>query len=249
MNQLSLTRIGIVYRRELQSYFVTPLAYIFIAVFLLLSGFLTFELGSFFAREQADLLSFFLFHPWLYLVLVPPLSMRLWAEERRSGNLELLMTLPLSLYDSVMGKFLAAWTFTGIALLLSFPLWLTVNYLGDPDNGIIAAAYCGSWLMSGAFLAVGSCLSAATKNQVIAYVLTVMMCLLFILAGLPMLQDVLQAVLPEVLAQGIANLSLLTHFQSISRGVLDIRDLLFFILFALCWLGATVVVLNLKKAE
>jgi gliding motility-associated transport system permease protein len=246
---LSLTRVGIIFQRELKSYFVTPLAYIFIAVFLVLSGFLTFELGSFFSREQADLLSFFLFHPWLYLILVPPLSMRLWAEERNSGNIELLMTLPLSLLDSVLGKFLAAWVFTGIALILSFPLWLTVNYLGDPDNGIIAAAYCGSWLMAGAFLAVGSCLSAATKNQVIAYVLTVLLCLLFVLTGLPMLQSTFQEIFPVALAQGLANLSLLSHFQSISRGVLDVRDILFFVMFAVCWLTATVLVLNLKKAE
>lgn len=246
---LSLKRMSVIYWRELHSYFVTPLAYIFIAVFLLLSGFLTFELGGFFDREQADLLSFFLFHPWLYLILVPPLSMRLWAEERRSGNIELLMTLPLTMADCVAGKFLAAWTFTGLALLLSLPLWLTVNYLGEPDNGIIATAYAGSWLMSGAYLAIGSCLSAATKNQAVAYVLSLLACLLFVLLGLPVMGDVLREILSPPVVMVLENLSLLTHFQAISRGVLDLRDVLFFLVFIGCWLLATVLVLELKKAE
>lgn len=236
-------------RRELSSYFATPLAYVFIVIFLMLSSFFTFRLGNFFGRGQADLMAFFTFHPWLYLILVPPLAMRLWAEERKSGTIELLMTLPVTLLDAVLGKFLAAWLFTGIALLLTFPIWLTVNYLGQPDNGVIAAAYLGSWLMAGAFLAVGSCLSAATRNQVIAFILSVSVCFVFIIIGYPLLLETLYGWAPNWLVDTLAALSFLTHFQSISRGVLDWRDLLFFVWFITCWLMATVIVIQLKKAD
>ena len=244
-----LQRMPVILKRELASYFATPLAYVFIVIFLMLSGFFTFELGHFFTRGQADLSSFFTFHPWLYLILVPPLAMRLWAEERKSGTVELLMTLPITVSAAVTGKFLAAWLFTGLALLLTFPIWVTVNYLGNPDNGVIMAAYLGSWLMAGAFLAVGSCLSAATKNQVVAFILTVSVSFLFILIGYPLLLNAFYGWAPAWLIDTLASLSFLTHYQSISRGVLDWRDLLFFLLFIVCWLAATVIVIELKKAD
>jgi len=242
-------RTRVLLKRELAGYFATPLAYVFIVIFLMLSGFFTFELGNFFARGQADLAAFFTFHPWLYLILVPPIAMRLWSEERKAGTVELLMTLPITVVDAVLGKFLAAWLFTGLALLLTFPIWLTVNYLGNPDNGVILAAYLGSWLMSGAFLAVGSCMSAATRNQVIAFILTVSVCFLFILIGFPLLLKAFYGWTPVWLLDALAALSFLTHYQGISRGVLDLRDLLFFVVFIGVWLAATVIVIELKKAD
>ena len=175
-----------VMRRELAGYFSTPVAWVFIVIFLVMAGVFTFYIGSFYDRGIADLDPFFNFHPWLYLFLVPAIAMRLWAEERRSGTIELLLTLPLTAWQAVLGKFLAAWLFVGLALLLTFPTWLTVNYLGDPDNGVIAAAYIGSWLMAGGFLAIGSCMSALTRNQVVAFILSVVVCFGFLLSGLPM---------------------------------------------------------------
>src|SRR5947199_7130456 len=167
-----MIRTFAVFRRELRGYFATPLAYLFIVIFLVLAGVLTFFVGNFLDRGQADLQPFFTFHPWLYLVLIPALSMRLWAEERRSGTIELFLTLPIRLSEAVIGKFLAAWCFAGIALVLTFPFWITVNVLGDPDNGVILAGYLASWLMAGAVLAIGAAVSAVTENQVIAFVLT-----------------------------------------------------------------------------
>ena len=168
-----MSNLGIIFKRELYSYFATPLAYVFIVIFLITNGIFTFDLGGFFLRGQADLLPFFGFHPWLYLFMVPAIAMTLWADERKTGTIELLLTLPVRLVDAVLGKFLAAWVLTGIALTLTFPIWVTVNYLGDPDNGVIVAAYLGSWFMAGGFLAIGSCMSACTKNSVIAFILTV----------------------------------------------------------------------------
>jgi ABC-2 type transport system permease protein len=239
----------IIFRRELASYFATPVAYVFIVIFLLLAGWFTFYLGNFYERGQADLLPFFTFHPWLYLFLIPAVSMRLWAEERKSGSIELLMTLPVSLNQAVLGKFLAAWAFVGIALVLTFPVWITVNYLGDPDNGAIVAGYVGSFLMAGSFLAIGSCVSATTRNQVIAFILTVVVCLTLLLAGLPMVLDVLRAVLPQLLVDAVASLSFLTHFQAISKGVIDLRDLVYFGLMIGFWLYASAVVIDMKKAD
>ena len=172
-NILSITR------RELYGYFATPVAYVFLVIFLILSGLFTFYLGSFYERGQADLSAFFDWHPWLYLFLVPAIAMRLWAEERKNGTIELLMTLPITLMQAVLGKFLAAWIFTAIALFLTFPIWITVNYLGSPDNGIIISSYLGSLLMAGGYLAIGSCISALTKNQVIAFVVGISVCFLF----------------------------------------------------------------------
>src|ERR1700761_5581637 len=171
-----MRNVGIIMRRELASYFATPLAYVFILIFLLLANAFTFYLGNFFERGQADLLPFFNFHTWLYLFLVPAVSMRLWAEERKSGTIELLLTLPLTMWQAVVGKFLAAWVFIGIALFLTFPIWITVNYLGSPDNGVIFASYIGSFLMAGGYLAIGSAISATTNNQVIAFVVSVVVC-------------------------------------------------------------------------
>ena len=238
-----------IFRRELASYFATPLAYVFIVIFLMLSGALTFFLGGWFERGQADLLPFFGFHPWLYLFLVPAISMRLWAEERKSGTIELLLTLPITVFQAVLGKFLAAWVFIGLALLLTFPMWVTVNYLGTPDNGVILAAYLGSWLMAGAFLAVGSCMSAATNNQVIAFILSVVVCFLFILIGFSMLFDAVKDWAPLPLLDAVTGLSFLSHFQAISRGVLDLRDVLFFLVMITAWLLATAIVIDIKKAS
>jgi ABC-2 type transport system permease protein len=238
-----------VFRRELRSYFATPVAYVFIVIFLVLAGAFTFYLGNFYERGQADLLPFFSFHPWLYLFLVPAVAMRLWAEERKSGTIELLLTLPITMWQAVLGKFLAAWAFIGLALALTFPMWMTVNYLGDPDNGVIVASYIGSLLMAGAFLAIGACMSATTRNQVVAFILTVSLCFLLLLAGYPLVTDFVRAVAGQGAADAIAQLSFLTHFSAISRGVIDLRDLLFFLLTIGFWLYACALVIELKKAD
>ena len=241
--------IGALFRRELQSYFATPVAYVFIVIFLVLMGVFTFYLGNFYERGQADLGPFFIFHPWLYLLLVPAIAMRLWAEERKTGSIELLMTLPITPWQAVLGKYLAAWAFTGVALLLTFPIWITVNYLGDPDNGAIVAAYIGSFLMAGGFLAIGACLSATTRNQVIAFVITVVVCFVFLASGFPMVLDFFTSWAPQILVDGIASLSFLTHFESISKGVIDLRDLIYFGLLILAFLYANTIVLRWLQAE
>ncbi len=237
------------FRRELQSYFATPVAYVFIVIFLVLMGTFTFYIGGFYERGQADLRAFFNFHPWLYLFLVPAIAMRLWAEERKTGSIEMLMTLPITPWQAVLGKYLAAWAFTAIALALTFPVWLTVNYLGDPDNGVIFAAYCGSLLMAGGFLAIGACLSALTRNQVIAFVLSVVVCFGFLLSGFPLVLDLFSGWAPQVLIDGIASLSFLTHFSNISRGVIDFRDLVYFGLLIGAFLYANTIVLQWKQAD
>ena len=241
--------ISALFRRELRSYFATPVAYVFIVIFLMLMGAFTFYLGGFYEQGQADLRSFFNFHPWLYLFLVPAISMRLWAEERKSGSVELLMTLPITPWQAVVGKFLAAWAFTGIALLLTFPIWITVNYLGDPDNGAIIAAYIGSQLMAGGFLAIGSCVSAFTRNQVIAFVISIVVCFGFLLSGFPMVLDVFSGWAPQSIVDAIASLSFLTHFSNISRGVIDFRDLVYFGLLIGTFLYANTIVLQWKQAD
>lgn len=237
------------FKRELSSYFATPVAYVFIVIFLLLSGSFTFYLGGFYERGQADLEPFFQYHPWLYLFLVPAVAMRLWADERKSGTIELLLTLPVTMWQAVVAKFLAAWSFVGLALLLTFPIWITVNYLGEPDNGVILTGYLGSLLMAGGFLAIGACLSATTRSQVIAFILSVVVCFLFLLAGFPLVLDVFRAVAPQSLVDAIAGLSFLSHFNAISQGVVDLRDLLYFLLVIGFWLYANAVVIDLKKAD
>ncbi len=238
-----------IFKRELSGYFATPVAYVFLIIFLILSGVFTWQLGSYYDVNQADLRAFFQFHPWLYLALIPALSMRLWAEERRSGTIELLMTLPISTANAVVGKFLAAWAFTGVALLLTATNWLSVNYLGDPDNGVIAASYIGSFLMAGAFLAIGSALSSLTKNQISAFVLTFSVSLIFVLAGFPAVTDAVSGWAPDWLTESVRNLSFLTHFDAITRGVVDARDALYFLSLIALALFATAIVIDLKKAD
>jgi ABC-2 type transport system permease protein len=244
-----MSSVVAVMKRELASYFATPVAYVFIVIFLVLASAFTFYLGNFYERGQADLEPFFTFHPWLFLFLVPALSMRLWAEERKSGSIELLMTLPIEIWQAVLGKFLAAWAFTTIAIALTFPMWITVNYLGDPDNGVILAAYIGSVLMAGGFLAVGSCISAATKSQVIAFILSVVACFALLLAGFELVLDAFAAWAPQPLVDAVASLSFLTHFANISKGVIDLRDLVYFALLMAVCLYANTIVLHLKKAD
>lgn len=242
--------VATIFRREFASYFATPLAFVFIVIFLLLTGVFAFYLGGFYERGQADLAPFFNYHPWLYLFLIPALSMRLWAEERKSGTIELLMTLPVTLWQAVTGKFLAVWAFAGLALALTFPMWITVNYLGDPDNGTIVAAYIGSFLMAGGFLAIGSCLSAATRNQVIAFIFTAVICLFFfLLTGFAPVINVLHGWLPQPIIDAVASLSFLTHFSSIAKGVIDLRDLLYFGTLIIASLAANTIVLDMKKAD
>lgn len=237
-----------IFKRELQGYFATPLAYVFIIIFLFCTGAFAFYLGGYFEREQADLKTFFDFHPWLYLFLIPAVAMRLWAEERRVGTIELLLSLPVPLWAAVLGKFLAAWVFVGIALTLTFPMWLTVSYLGNPDHGVILASYIGSFLMAGGYLAIGSCLSAITRNQVIAFVVSVVVCFLFTVSGLPIVIDFFAVWAPQAVITTIASFSFLTHFDAITRGVIDLRDMLYFASLMGVWLVATAVIVDMKKA-
>ncbi len=238
----------IVARREFVGYFTSPLAYIFLCLFLVLAGALTFYLGGFFERGQADLEAFFAFHPWLYLFLIPALAMRLWAEEHGSGTLELLASWPLTTAEAVIGKFLAAWLFAGLALALTFPMWLTVSWLGEPDDGVIAAAYLGSWVMAGGYLAIGSLASAMTRSQVVAFVLAAAFSFLFVMSGLEVVQGVLRGLLPQDLASAVASLSFLTRFQAITQGALEASDLAFFVLLIVSALTLTGLVVDLKKA-
>ena len=238
-----------VFKREFTAYFATPLAYVFIVIFLALSGAMTFFLGNFFARGQADLEPFFSFHPWLYLFLVPAVAMRLWAEERKTGTIELLLTLPVSLTGAVIGKFLAAWAFAGVALVLTFPIWLTVNFLGSPDNGVIFAAYVGSFVLAGAYLAIGACISALTRNQVIAFVVACAACFLFTVSGTPIVLNFFSGWAPKLVVDTVASFSFLGHYLSITRGVIDAKDIVYFgSLIALC-LYANVVIVEWKKGS
>ncbi|HEX2594586.1 MAG TPA: ABC transporter permease subunit [Rhizomicrobium sp.] len=237
-----------IFKREFVSYFATPLAYVFIVIFLLSTGAFTFYVGNFFDNGIADLSVFFGYHPWLYLFLVPAIAMRLWAEERRTGTMELLLTLPVPLWATVVGKYLAAWAFIAVALALTFPIWITVNYLGDPDNGVIVASYIGSLFMAGGYLAIGACISATTNNQVIAFVVSVVICFLFTVSGSPLVLDAFRSWAPLALVNAVSSFSFLTHFQSISKGVIDLRDVIFFGSLAALFLTANVVIIDLKKA-
>lgn len=243
-----MRNIGIIARREIASYFATPVAYVFIVIFLALTGAFAFYVGGFFRREQADLEPFFNYHPWLYLMLIPAIAMRLWAEERKTGTIEILMTLPVSTTEAVLGKYLAAWAFAGIALSLTFPMWITVNVLGDPDNGVVLASYVGSFLMAGAFLAIGSCISALTKNQVIAFIVAATVCFLFTLSGLELVLNFFRAWAPELLIRTIASMSFLTHFTAVTKGVIELRDAIFFASLIAFWLFANVIIVDIRKA-
>lgn len=238
-----------IFKREFASFFSTPVAYIFILIFLVMSAVFAFLFGGLYEKGQADLLSFFNFHPWLYLFLVPAIAMRTWSEERKSGSIELLMTLPVTTMQIMLGKFFAAWAILGLCLILTFPLWLTVAYLGHPDNGIILAAYIGSWLMSGAFLAVGICMSATTRNQVIAFILAIVICFIFVLIGSPVMLDMFQSWAPNFVIDIIADLSFLTHFQNIAKGVITLNDIMFYCLSISVWLYAGYVIVEQKKAN
>jgi ABC-2 type transport system permease protein len=236
-------------RRELSAYFASPLAYVFIVIFLALAGGLTFFLGGWLERGQADLQVFFSWHPWLYLFLVPAVGMRLWAEERKTGTIEFLMTQPVTTLQAVLAKFLAAWLFVGIALVLTFPIWLTVNWLGSPDNGVILAGYIGSWLMAGGLLAISAAVSALTKNQVIAFVLAAAICFLFLMSGLELVQALFRGWAPAALVDTIAGLSVLTSFDGIAQGVIDLRDLVMFGSLIAVALFINVILVELNKGS
>jgi len=234
-------------KRELSGYFATPVAYVFIVIFLLMAGLFTFYMGSFYERSQADLSAFFDWHPWLYLFLIPAISMRLWAEERRNGTIELLMTLPASVTQAVIGKFLAAWIFTGISLILTFPMWLTVNYLGDPDNGVIITSYLGSLLMAGGYLSIGSCISSLTKNQVIAFVVSIAVCFLFTVSGMPIVLNFFSSWTPQALLDTIASFSFISNFTDLSKGVIDVRNIVYFFSLIILALTLNIISINSRK--
>ena len=244
-----LNKTYIILDRELKGYFRTPLASIFLLVFLALSSGMTFFLGRFFERDQADLTAFFSWHPWLFLVLMPAIGMRLWAEERRSGTIELLITLPVTNTQLVVGKFLASWIFTLIALILTMPIWITVNYLGEPDNHVILISYFGSWLMAGAFLALTSCLSALTKNQVIAFIISSISGFVLIMAGFNLVLSAVRSWSPNWITETISSMSFLSHFSRIQMGVFDLSTLVFFISMIILCLWINVQLVQIKKAD
>jgi len=236
-----------IFRREFASYFATPVAYVFLVIFLVMQGLFTFYLGQFYGREQADLVAFFAYQPWLYLFLMPAIAMRLWAEERKSGTFELLLTLPISMGAIVVGKYLAAVAFAALALLFTVPIWITVNWLGSPDNGVIITGYIGSLLMASAYLAIGSALSATTKNQVVAFILAVTVCFLFLVSGLPMVLDLFSGWAPEGITLAVANFSFLIHFGNLQKGVVSFADVFYFIAVIAFWLWVNRVVVESKR--
>ena len=239
----------IIFDRELRGYFRTPLASIFLLVFLALSSGMTFFLGRFFERDQADLIAFFSWHPWLFLILMPAIGMRLWAEERRSGTIELLITVPVTNTQLVVGKFLASWVFTLIALVLSMPIWVTINYLGDPDNNVILISYIGSWLMAGAFLALTSCLSTLTINQVIAFIISSISGFVLIMAGFSLILSAVRSWAPVWITETIGSMSFLSHFSRIQMGVFDLNSLIFFVSMIILCLWINIQLVQIKKAD
>ncbi len=216
-------------KRELTGYFASPVAFVFIVIFLILSGFFSFMVGGFFERGQASLEAFFAWHPWLYLFLVPAVGMRMWSEERRLGTIELLLTMPVTPWQAIVGKFVASWAVVALALVLTFPMWITVNYLGNPDNGVILAGYVGSFLMGGAYLSITAMTSAMTRNQVVAFIVSVVLSLFLILAGYPPVTNMLVSWAKPWIVEAIASFSVMTHFESLQKGVLDSRDILYFL--------------------
>ena len=237
----------IICRREFNGYFATPLAYVFIVIFLSTTGAFTFFFGNFFEQGQANLDSFFLFHPWLYLFLIPAIAMRLWAEERKSGSIELLLTLPITTLSATVGKFIAAWSVAGVSLILTAPIWITVNYLGNPDNGAILAGYVGSLFMAGGYLAIGAFVSALTRNQVIAFIVGASLCFIFTASGLGVVLEFFSGWAPQSVLEVLAGFSFLEHFKDISRGVIDLRDMVFFLSMIIFFLFANVVAIEYKK--
>jgi ABC-2 type transport system permease protein len=248
----TFANIKTITKRELGAYFSSPLAYVFLVIFLLLCGFFTFyvatQVGSYFQRPDASMISFFLWHPWFYLFLVPAVGMRLWAEERRVGTLELLMTMPITAWQAIVGKFLASWLFLGLALLLTVPLWITTNYLGEPDNGVIFTAYVGSWLMAGAYLAISCITSAMTRSQVVSFIIALVVCLFLILCGYPPVIEFLGHTLKPGMVNLITSLSVMTHFDGFQKGVLDSRDVIFFLSIIVFSLFTTSVILRGHRA-
>ena len=238
----------IIAKREFGAYFATPLATVFLIIFVALTGAFAFYVGNFFERGQADLISFFSYHPWLYLLLVPAIAMRLWAEERKTGTIELLMTLPLSPAEAILGKFGAAWAVIGVALLLTFPMWLTVNVLGSPDNGVILASYIGSFLTAGAFLAIGSAISALTKNQVIAFIVAAVTCFLLLMSGMELVLNAFRGWAPPFLVSAIQSLSFLSHFEDFSKGIVSLSAMVFYASLILFALVANNIIIDRKKA-
>jgi ABC-2 type transport system permease protein len=237
-------------KREIGGYFASPVAYVFIVIFLLLCGFFTFMLGGFFERREASLVSFFLWHPWLYLFLVPAVAMRLWSEERRLGTMELLLTMPVTGWQAIVGKFLASWLFLALALALTFPVVISVGYLGSPDYGVIFCGYVGSLLLAGAYLAVGCMTSAMTRNQVISFILSVVICLFLILAGWPPVTDLLVRWAPGWLVNTVAAFSVVPHFDGFQKGVLDSRDMIFFLsIIGLSLFTTGVIIRNLRSGH
>jgi ABC-2 type transport system permease protein len=239
----------LVFRREFAAYFATPVAAVFLIVFLALSAGMTFLVSGFFERGQADLSGFFLWHPWLYLVLMPAIAMRLWAEERRSGTIELLMTLPVPLWQIVVGKWLAAWVFAALALALTFPLWITVNVLGSPDNGVILSSYVGSWLMAGAFLALAAAISGLTKSQVLAFIAATAVSFLFVMAGFDLVISAVRSWAPAIIIEAVRSMSFYGHFRHITDGVLELPSIVFFVSLIVFSLWLNVCVIEVKKAD
>jgi ABC-2 type transport system permease protein len=244
----ALRHILTITKREVVGFFASPVAYVFIVIFLLLSGFFTFMVAGFFQRGQANLMTFFAWHPWLYLFLVPAVGMRMWSEERRLGTIELLLTMPITPWQAIVGKFLASWLILAVALALTFPVVITVNYLGHPDNGVIFAGYIGSLLLSGAYLSIAAMTSAMTRNQVVSFILSVVICLFLILAGWPPITNLLTEWASPWLVDMIAAFSVMTHFESIQKGVLDSRDVLFFLSVIVFCLFTTSVILRAHRA-
>jgi ABC-2 type transport system permease protein len=238
-----------VIKRELGGYFGSPVAYVFIVIFLLLCGFFTFSVSHFYELGQADLRAFFEWHPWIFLFLIPAVAMRLWADEWRTGTIELMLTLPITLKEVILGKFLAAWLFIAIGLFLTFPLVLTILYLGDPDVGAISCAYLGSFLMAGAYLSVGSMTSSFTRNQVISFILSLVICLFLVLAGWSPVTDVLSGWAPAWIVDVVSGFSFMPHFASIQRGVLDLRDLAYYLSVIFFMLFVNGVILQNRRAS
>jgi ABC-2 type transport system permease protein len=244
-----LANIRTIIKRELGGYFSSPVAYVFIVIFLLLMGFFTFMAGGFFERGQAALDGcFFLWHPWLYLFLVPAVGMRLWAEERRMGTLELLLTMPITAWQAIVGKFLASWLFLALALVLTFPIVITVNFLGSPDNGVIFGGYVGSFLMAGAYLAISCMTSAMTRNQVVSFIVALVICLFLVLCGFPPVTNLLTRLDAPWLVETVASLSVITHFEWFTKGVLDSRDIIFFLSIIGFSLFTTAVIIRSHRA-
>jgi ABC-2 type transport system permease protein len=244
----SLDMALLIAKREFAAYFATPLATVFLVIFVALTGAFAFYVGGFFERGQADLTAFFTYHPWLYLLLVPAIAMRLWAEERKTGTIELLMTLPVSPWEAILGKFLAAWAFVGLALVLTFPMWITVNYLGSPDNGVIFSSYIGSFLIAGVFLAIGSCISAVTKNQVIAFIVSAMVCFLLVMSGYEMVLNAVRAFMPGIVVSAIQSLSILSHYEDFLKGIISLPAVVFCLSLIAFALFANKLILDQRKA-